>query len=74
MRNSIKYRLFLAFLSAAFLAVFCMFVAVQWSIDSGFFRYINILEHARFETLANRLEDAYAQLLYRLPSDRLRSH
>jgi len=59
-KSNIKYRLFLSFLSAAFLAVVCMFLAVHWSIDNGVFRYVKFLEHARFESLAEKLEKAYA--------------
>lgn len=61
MKSNIKYRLFLSFLSAAFLAVICMFLAVQWSIDHGLFRYVKLLEHARFESLAGKLEKAYSE-------------
>lgn len=60
MKIGIKYRLFLAILAAAGLAVVCMFVIMHWSIDRGFLRYVDSLEQTRLALLAERLEESYA--------------
>lgn len=56
MKIGITYRLFLAILTATFLAVVGMFLIMQWSIDRGFLRYVNSLEQKRIVRLAERLE------------------
>ena len=56
----ITYRLFLAILAAAVLAVVSMLLIMQWSIDRGFLRYVNTMEQARLTRLAGRLEESYA--------------
>ena len=61
MKIGIKYRLFLAILAAAGLAVVCMFVIMHWSIDRGFIRYVDSLEQTRLALLAERLEESYAE-------------
>jgi two-component system sensor histidine kinase BaeS len=60
MKIGITYRLFLAILTATFLAVVCMFLIMQWSIDRGFLRYVNSLEEKRIARLVERLEESYA--------------
>ena len=60
MKIGITYRLFLAILTATVLAVICMFLIMQWSIDRGFLRYVNSLEQKRFALLVSRLEESYA--------------
>jgi two-component system, OmpR family, sensor histidine kinase BaeS len=57
---SITYRLFLAILTATVVAVVCMFLIMQWSIDRGFLRYVNGLEQKRIALLASWLEESYA--------------
>jgi two-component system sensor histidine kinase BaeS len=61
MNTSIKYRLFLAFLTATCLVVFCMFLVMKGSFDRGFLRYINTMEQEQLEKLARGLEKAYAE-------------
>ncbi len=60
MKIGITYRLFLAILAAASLAVVSMFVIMRWSIDRGFLRYVNTMEQARLIRLSARLEEGYA--------------
>jgi two-component system sensor histidine kinase BaeS len=60
MKIGIKYRLFLAFLLATCTLVACMFLVMKMSFDRGFLNYINNLEQARIERLADRLQTAYA--------------
>src|SRR6266542_3946220 len=60
MKIGITYRMFLAILTATFLAVVCMFLIMQWSIDRGFLRYVNSLEQKRITRLAELLEESYA--------------
>jgi len=61
MKIGITYRLFLAILVAAGLAVISMVVIMRWSIDRGFLRYVNSLEQTRLALLAERLEEGYAR-------------
>ncbi|HEY6008876.1 MAG TPA: HAMP domain-containing protein, partial [Geobacteraceae bacterium] len=61
MKIGITYRLFLAILAAASLAVVCMFFIMRMSIDRGFLHYINSLEQTRLVRLAERLEVNYAE-------------
>jgi two-component system sensor histidine kinase BaeS len=60
MKIGITYRMFLAILTATFLAVVCMFLIMQWSIDRGFLRYVNSMEEKRITRLAGLLEESYA--------------
>jgi two-component system sensor histidine kinase BaeS len=60
MKISITYRLFLAFLLATCTLVACMFIIMKISFDRGFLRYINNIEQARLERLADHLESTYA--------------
>ncbi len=60
MKLGIKYRLFLAFLLATCTLVACMFIVMKMSFDRGFLGYINNLEQARIERLADNLQTAYA--------------
>jgi two-component system sensor histidine kinase BaeS len=61
MKIGITYRLFLAILAAASLAVVCMLLIMHWSIDRGFHRYVNSLEQTQLTKLAGRLEEHYAR-------------
>lgn len=61
MKTSISHRFFIVILSAVCLAVVCMLLTMQWSLDRGFSRYVTLLEQARFEELAENLEDAYTE-------------
>jgi two-component system, OmpR family, sensor histidine kinase BaeS len=60
MKIGITYRMFLAILTATFLAVVSMFFIMQWSLDRGFLRYVNSLEQKRITKLATLLEESYA--------------
>jgi two-component system sensor histidine kinase BaeS len=59
MKIGITHRLFLSILTATSLAILCIFVIMQWSINQGFLQYINTFEKGRLEPLAGRLEQAY---------------
>jgi len=61
MKIGITHRLFLSILTATSLAVLCIFLIMQWSINQGFLQYINTFEQGRLEQLAGRLEQAYAE-------------
>lgn len=61
MKLSIRYRLFLSILAATCLALLCMFLIMQWSINRGFIQYLNALEQGRLEKTAKGLEQAYAE-------------
>jgi two-component system sensor histidine kinase BaeS len=56
----IQYKLFLAMLAATAAVVLCMFLVVRWSFDRGFLRFVHALDQDRLDTLAGRLEEAYA--------------
>lgn len=60
MRIGITQRLFLSILAAACMAIFAMFLIMQWSVDRGFLRYVNRLDQERLGRLASRLEATYA--------------
>lgn len=59
MRLNIKYRLFLALLTASALVALGMLLIVQWSFDRGFLQYVNTLDTERLERLAAELEARY---------------
>lgn len=61
MKIRIQYRLFLALVAASGLAVIGMLIIMQWSLERGFLRYVNTLEKARFERLAEGLTQVYAE-------------
>ncbi len=61
MKISITYRLFLALFAAAGLAVVCMFLIMQQSIEHGFRRYVVGQEQAQLARVADRLEEGYAE-------------
>jgi two-component system sensor histidine kinase BaeS len=56
----IQYKLFLTMLAAAAAVVLCMFLVMRWSFDRGFLRYVHALDQDRLDSLAGRLEEAYA--------------
>ncbi|GFO60284.1 two-component sensor histidine kinase [Geomonas silvestris] len=60
MKLMIKYRLFLAMLTATGAVVICMFLIMQWSIGRGFLAYVNTIEKERVDKLAQVLEQSYA--------------
>ncbi len=57
----IRYRLFLAFLAAACCVVISMFVVTRVSFERGMFRYVNLVEKERLQTLARTLEQTYGE-------------
>jgi two-component system sensor histidine kinase BaeS len=59
MKIMIKYRLFLAMLTASAVVVICMFLIMQWSIGRGFLAYVNTIEMERFDKLGEVLEQSY---------------
>lgn len=63
MKTGITYRLFLAILLAAGLAVVSMVLIMQWSLSRGFLRYINTVEKSSVSLLAAKLEEGYGREL-----------
>jgi two-component system sensor histidine kinase BaeS len=61
MKIGITHRLFLSILVATSLAILCIFVIMQWSINRGFLQYLNALDQSRLEQLSERMEQLYAE-------------
>jgi two-component system sensor histidine kinase BaeS len=61
MKIGIKHRLFLSILAATCLALFCMFLIMQWSINRGFLQYLNTLDQGRLEQITGNLGKAYSK-------------
>jgi two-component system sensor histidine kinase BaeS len=61
MKLSIRYRLFLSILAATCVALLCMFLIMAWSINRGFFQYLEAMEQGRIEKVAKSLEKIYAE-------------
>ena len=57
----ITHRLFFSILAATCLAVLCMLLIMQWSINRGFIQYLNATAHDNMESLATNLEHAYGE-------------
>lgn len=57
----IRYRLFLAILLAAGLAVISMVLITQWSLTRGFIRYVNATEKTSVSRLADQLETLFSK-------------
>jgi two-component system sensor histidine kinase BaeS len=60
MKIGITHRLFFSILAATCLAILCMFVIMQWSINRGFLDYLKDLDQVRLAEMAERLEQVYA--------------
>ncbi|MGD0283233.1 MAG: ATP-binding protein [Dissulfurispiraceae bacterium] len=61
MKISIAYRMFLSILIATCMALLCMFLIMQWSINRGFLQYLTAMEQDRLEKMAANLEQSYAE-------------
>ena len=61
MKIGITYRLFIAILVAASLAVVSMFFIARWNIERGVRQYAGTLETARAERLADALVEHYGE-------------
>ncbi len=61
MRISLTYRLFFSILSATVLVIVSLFLIMWWSIDRGFYQYLNTLNQSRLEQMAGILEQAYSE-------------
>jgi two-component system sensor histidine kinase BaeS len=61
MKIGITQRLFLSILVATCLALLCMLLIMQWSIDRGFLSYLKVLDQGRQEQIAARLEQVYSE-------------
>ena len=61
MKIGITHKLFLSILLATSLAILCMFLIIQWSINRGFLQYLNTSEQGGLEQLAGKLEQVYAE-------------
>lgn len=59
MKISITYKLFLAILTAAALAVISLVLIMQWSLSRGFLRFVNGMETEGLSRLAAALEEGY---------------
>lgn len=60
MKIGIHQRFFLAILAATALAVLGMFLIIQWNIERGFIRFVNMMEQEMLERLSTRLIEEYA--------------
>src|SRR5208283_3127738 len=61
MKISIAYRMFLSILIATCMALLCMFLIMQWSINRGFLQYLTAMEQDRLEKMAANLEQSYTK-------------
>lgn len=59
--NSMRFRLFLAFLLATSTVVICMFVVTKLSFERSLLRYVSSIEQERLDRLARTLEKTYAK-------------
>ena len=57
---SLKYKLFATLLAALLVVVVGMFFLIHWSFDRGFLNYVNTVELKRLASLAQDLQEAYA--------------
>ncbi|MEN8135913.1 MAG: ATP-binding protein [Thermodesulfobacteriota bacterium] len=57
---SIRYKLFATLLAAVIVVIVGMFFLVHWSFDRGFLNYVNTVEAKRLDSLAEHLQEAYA--------------
>lgn len=53
--------MFLSILIATCMALLCMFLIMQWSINRGFLQYLAAMEQDRLEKMAANLEQSYAE-------------
>lgn len=60
MNMGVTHRVFLSILLATLLAVLCIFLIMQWSINRGFLQYLSALDQGRLEYLAEKLGESYA--------------
>ena len=51
MKISLTYRLFLSMLSASGLAILCLLLIMQWSLDRGFYQYLGKMEQTNWSKL-----------------------
>lgn len=63
MKIGITYRLFLAILAAAGMAVISLVLIMQWNLSRGFLRFINSVEKTGVARLSTKLEDSYGKEL-----------
>jgi two-component system, OmpR family, sensor histidine kinase BaeS len=61
MKIRIAYKLFLTILAATCLALLCMFLIMDWSIRTGFLRFLGAMEEGRLERMAQGLGQAYTE-------------
>ena len=61
MKIGIAHRMFLSILIATCMALLCMFLIMQWSINRGFMQYLAAMEQDRLEKMTAKLEQAYAE-------------
>ena len=60
MNIRLRQKIFLVILASMAAVVLCMFLAMRWSFDRGFLRYIHTLDQARLEAVVDRFEEVYA--------------
>lgn len=61
MNIGITYRLFLSILAATCVALLCMFLIMQWSINRGFLQYLSEMEEGKLNQISGSLEAEYAE-------------
>lgn len=61
MKIGITNRLFLGMLAATTIVILCLWLIMQWSINSGFLRYVNTQDVQRLSLLGQILEANYAE-------------
>lgn len=61
MKIGITYRLFLSIFAATCVALLCMFLIMQWSINRGFLQYLSEMEEGKLNQISGNLEAAYAE-------------
>jgi two-component system, OmpR family, sensor histidine kinase BaeS len=61
MKMGITYRLFFLILCATGLAILCLFLIMWWSIDRGFYQYLETMDQKKLAQVVDDLEKRYDQ-------------
>ncbi len=61
MKIGLTHRIFISILVATCLAILCIFLIMQWSINQGFIQYLNTIDQERIKQMADRLEEIYSE-------------
>ncbi len=57
----ITYRVFLSILAATCVAILCMFLIMEWSINRGFLHYLNAIAQDSMGSVKNKIEGIYSR-------------